>query len=168
MNDERKRTRRQSFFPLLFIIHHSDFCILFSGVFMLSATPPLFQTRRGPTNPKAVTPPAPPPVVGPVLVAATYDPGASLLTLTFDRTVDLSNITPSQITVNDPVTNMSLMTGTDGAHEIALGVVTVPMQPNGPATGAQVLLSASADNGIVSYDDGTPWAGVTDVVLPFG
>jgi hypothetical protein len=46
-------------------------------------------------------------------------------------------------------------------------VVIVLMAASGSSSGSQTWMSASAGNGIVSADDGTPWAGVSELGLPW-
>ena len=45
--------------------------------------------------------------------------------------------------------------------------VTLVCITDGEFTGAGVTMTATGATGIVAADDGTPWAGVTELGLPF-
>jgi hypothetical protein len=46
-------------------------------------------------------------------------------------------------------------------------VVSVTIAPAGPSSGTQALLNASAASGIVDAGTSAPWAGATDLPLPW-
>jgi len=106
--------------------------------------------------------------VAPVLVAASFvavpDP---VLTLTFDRDIDLSNLHADQIEVLDGPGGTRY--GGDAAGEGSGGpTLVLDMESVTPVTGTQVLLTASAGTGIVAVGGGAEWAGASDLPLPVG
>jgi hypothetical protein len=101
------------------------------------------------------------------LVAASFDAGTVLLTLTFSRAVDVGGIVPGEFVVLDGDLGVE-WGGTFG--EISQPTpesVAMFMIENGPFAGAGVTLTVGAANGIVAQGDGAPFAGVADLVLPF-
>jgi hypothetical protein len=131
---------------------------------MINPIPIRRRQRRYKARVAAQTPA--PPVPHLILVAAEYDPSGLVITLQFDQSVLDDSVDGSQISVNDPVTNNTLYLATgevggDGSS-VSIGLVE-----QGPASGEQVRLSASASTGIVGSDSGETWDGVSDVVLPF-
>src|SRR5688500_16663840 len=107
-----------------------------------------------------------PPAVAPVLVSASFDENALMITLTFDRAVDVSGLVGAQVLVNDG--NFSGM-----QHE-ATGAVTV-LSPTSVRVGLMdvqewlepgVTLTATGATGIVASDGGAAWAGVSNLELP--
>ena len=104
---------------------------------------------------------------GPVLLAASYNAGDVVLTLTFDRAIDISGILVDQIVVFDG--NLSIeMGGTAGdLSQPTPESMAMVMIENAPYEGEGVRLSVSATNGIVAVEGGGAWLGVTELVLPF-
>src|SRR5688572_5520593 len=91
--------------------------------------------------------PTPPPVTGPVLVAAAFDAGQMFVTLTFDRDVDGYNVTPEAITVFDGSAVTEYRSTTD-VNQPAQTTVEILMLEAGEFTGAGQRMSAAATNGI--------------------
>jgi hypothetical protein len=127
---------------------------------MLTTSPPLRPSRRPPID-------APRPVAAAlVLIAASYDPDGLELFLTFDRAGDIAAIDLAAFVIVD---------GLNARQLVASGIAayTDPTQPvlllseTGEYIGADTLLTAGGDNGIVAVDDGGTWAGVSGLVLPF-
>jgi hypothetical protein len=111
---------------------------------------------------------APPvPVQGPVLVDGGFsaDPDKPALTVDFDREVSVAGFVPASLIVNDPGSGTLYRATSAGVF----GGITVvfSVEAIGSSSGSQTWMSASAGNGIVSSDDGTPWAGVSELGLPF-
>ena len=100
-----------------------------------------------------------------MLVSATYEVGG-LLTLTFDRAVDVAGIVPAAFIVHDGPTGFSYQ-GISVYDHSTPQTVTVEMSGIAEYEGPTVLLNAASANGIVAVDDGGTWAGVNDVVLPY-
>src|SRR5688500_6188168 len=67
---------------------------------MLLPAPPLYPRKRKP-RPRAKRQAPAPPSTAPVLVAASFDAGAMVVTLAFDRDVDGSNVVAEAVTVFD-------------------------------------------------------------------
>ena len=107
-------------------------------------------------------------VTGPVLVAASFDAPSGLLTLTFDRPVNVTGgfLVAEAITVLDGPNDAEYVNApeVDGAGTTTL---TVTMFGNAPFEGSGVTMTCGEGTGVVSAGDGEPWTGVADVVLPF-
>ena len=104
-----------------------------------------------------------------VLTAAAFNyvgPGGAL-TLVFDRAIDLAAFVPAAITVQDPSGSGLGFAGTGVVDTPNPLTVVVEMGSTGTATGTLDVVTATAGTGIVAVDDGAPWAGVTDLGLPF-
>ena len=108
----------------------------------------------------AIGTPGPVPLV---LVSAGYS--SNVLTLQFDRPVNIDLIDLSQFTVDDGVVGHTVLG--DGFHPQQPDPVTVlfDVSEQEAYDGSQVLLNASADTGIVAVDDGGTWAGVSGMVI---
>lgn len=107
---------------------------------------------------------APPPVLGPVLVAAEWGAGG-LLQLAFDRAIDPA-IDPSQIVVDDEIGDTRWQPN-GGVTMVNPNTVRMTMEKNGPPIQPGLHLTATSANGIKSADDEEMWAGVSDLSLPF-
>jgi hypothetical protein len=70
--------------------------------------------------------------------------------------------------VNDLQATANLLDGTGGAELVSEAVLQLIMVSIGEASGSDVVLNAAVGNGLVAQSDATAWAGVTDLVLPFG
>jgi hypothetical protein len=103
----------------------------------------------------------------PVLVSATFtiDDGG-VLTLTFDRDVQLVSYDGSAISVVDGP-GESRFDGAGGATMSGTTSVVVLTTYADVASGDDVELTASAATGIVSVDGSIAWTGATGLVLPF-
>jgi len=123
---------------------------------------PLLKSYR--RRPVGLVPP--PPGVPPILVEASFDAGTLVLTLGFDRAVELGALDPTEITVDDgPGTGLSYQ-GSGPVILLSPERFTLGMSAAGASGGMAVLLIASLSNGIVS-DDGGVWAGTgSGAVLP--
>ena len=101
-----------------------------------------------------------------VLVSAVYVPSTSL-ELTFGRAIDIGGLVENQILINDGPTGLQFQDipppTLTGPAKVRFDVLDVQ-----PWTSADVRLNASALTGIVAAGDGAAWAGVTDLLLPFG
>ena len=103
----------------------------------------------------------------PTLVAAAFgvDDGA-FVTLTFDRAVAVDGFDSASVSVEQQVLESVYV----ASSAVLLDPVTVKVELFADApcpAGPDVLLTAGADNGIVAAEGGEPWAGVSDVELPF-
>ena len=138
---------------------------------MLSNPPPIYRKRNELPNRKTTPVPVPPPV-GPVLVAAVFQPyeGATV-TLTFAEAilveaydgaaVSVTLVGPQEPTVFDGSGGVSV--ASDTSVVISLEVVS-----GGPADQGDVTMTVTAGVGIFAADGGAAWAGVNDLSLPFG
>jgi hypothetical protein len=129
---------------------------------MLIIPPPQFRRRRR-LKIQAAKPA--PPVVGPLVVGAVFDENTLELQVDFDRAVSVDGFVPSALVVNDP--GMGAMFQADVAELVGDASVRFVVEVTGPSSGSQAWMTASGGNGIVAADDGTPWAGVTELALPF-
>ena len=122
--------------------------------------------RRPPHSADASTPPPPAPLV---LVAAAYDNVSLILTLTFDRPVDIAAFDGTAVQVGDPTFNFTLYNGTGGAAYLAgPAVVGIYLAQQDDYFGTEVDLMADGTSGIVAVDDGAAWAGTGGIVfLPY-
>jgi hypothetical protein len=100
------------------------------------------------------------------LIAANFDPDGPEVYLTFDRAIDVSGLVVGAFVVRDGPNNNRLV-GFEGPALITPTEVQVLMTSTGSYSGADVLFTAGAGNGIVATDDGGTWSGCVDLVLPF-
>ena len=105
-------------------------------------------------------------MTGPVLVAASFDVGEMLITLTFDRDVDGANVVAEAVAVFDGSAATEYRSSTDVSQPDPQ-TVQILMLEAGEFTGSGVSLTAAAANGIVSQPEGIEWAGVVNLELPF-
>lgn len=102
----------------------------------------------------------------PILIAAEYLAG-TWVRLTFDRPISApAAIVGDELFVDDGPATAAIWSG--GAITV-LGPaeIEVALVEYDESAGTTVTLSASAATGIVSAFDGTAWAGVSGVGLPF-
>ena len=126
----------------------------------------LDRPRRRRKRKAVVTTPTPPPVTGPVLVAATFDSPELVVTLTFDRDVDGYNVVAEAVTVFDGSAVTEYRSSTDVLQPDPQ-TVQILMLEFGEFTGSGQHMTAVAGNGIVAQGSGEPWAGVSNLGLPF-
>jgi hypothetical protein len=99
-------------------------------------------------------------------VSASYSTDGPTLTLTFDRAVNPSGLVFEALLVNDAqFTNQQYLP--EGFEQIAPDTLHFLLTLQDPASGSGVRLTAAEGNGLVAADDGQPWAGVTNLPLPF-
>ena len=108
-----------------------------------------------------------PPDAGPVLVAAAYDAGDQVLTIAFDRAVDVGNIVVEEFIVLDGNLGVEWAGTGDELTQPTPASVAMFMTDGGAYAGTGVTLNVSAANGIVAVDGGAAWAGAAGVELPF-
>ena len=121
--------------------------------------------RRRRRRPSPAGEPVPP--VALTLISASYDEGATTLTLTFDRAIDIAGIDGSFILLRDgsgaemlyDASGEAVLTG-PASVELTLVAVEGDSTPG-------VVLSVSPENGIVAVDDGGTWDGVAELALPY-
>jgi hypothetical protein len=109
---------------------------------------------------------APPPPVPLTLISAVFDENEALLTLQFDRAVDISAFVGAAIGVKDGIFNMGQYQGLS-ASLIGPASVQITLDTVGSYFESNQLMSATPTTGIVAVDDGGTWPGVTDLPLPF-
>jgi hypothetical protein len=108
---------------------------------------------------------SPPTPAAPVLVAAAFDVGTMLVSLTFDRAIDVTGLVMNEVVVFDG--NLGIEWG--GTAEFSQPTpqsLEMTMIEQGEYTGEGYKLSAIDGAGIKSSEGGVSWAGVSDVVLP--
>src|SRR5688500_8380559 len=132
---------------------------------MLLPAPPLYPRKRKP-RPRAKRTPPPPPVTGPVLVSASWDVGATLLTLTFDRAVNATGLQPDSIVVVDGGAVTEYRCNGDVGQPTPESA-EILMAEFGEFTGSGIAMNATGGTDIVAVDGGAEWAGVTNLELPF-
>jgi hypothetical protein len=101
-----------------------------------------------------------------VLVAAWFD-DTGFVTLAFDQAIDIAGLVGSAIVVNAPIVTEWEYVATGPAVLEDPSTVRISVVELAPASGDVVLLTAEADNGIVAAIGGAPWAGVSEVGLPY-
>ena len=102
----------------------------------------------------------------PVLVKVWYETALNV-TMEFDRDVDVTNFDSTTVRINDADYG-DLFEGKPFIGVLAPNRIQVSIQQLGMATGSGVRLTVPEGNGLVAASDGAAWAGVTDVVIPFG
>lgn len=128
---------------------------------MLKVAPPKYQKRSRPR----VQFGAPPPVVtGPVLVEAAYDAGSQVLSLRFDREINIGAIIPAVFEVFDGPNSFRL-TGSNASLDTPERVI-MNMDTVDHATYEGVRMTAGAENGIVDAES-AEWIGVSELELPY-
>jgi hypothetical protein len=133
---------------------------------MLTRAYPLIHRKR--KRPAARPRPRTPAAL--VLVAADFDAGAvpaPTLTLSFDRAIDIAEVEPSQVSVDDGPSSGSIWVGGAGTPTLVdPQTVRVPMSEFSASASPATMLTATAASGIRAADDGGTWPGVTDLELP--
>ena len=89
-----------------------------------------------------------------------------MLTLTFDRAVDVSGIAPGLLVIDDGPNGIA-WGGTGVVEQPTALSVAVEMIEDAEFTGSGVSLTATGGAGIVSDGDDAPWAGVSGLALPW-
>ena len=132
---------------------------------MTTPTPFIPAKRRVRRKRRSVSTPAPLPGA-PVLVAAEYLAPGTWLRLTFDRPVSGPLVGEAIFVDDGPETGLVWV----ATAETPAGPTTLELTLSqvGTSGGAVTTLTAGAETGIVSTFDGTAWAGVTELPLPFG
>ena len=100
------------------------------------------------------------------LVAASYNE-ASWVRVSFDRAISIGAINPSQITVRDGSMDGQIFVGVS-ATLISPVMVEIALAAVEPFSDEYVALYATATTGILAVNNGGTWAGVNELVLPFG
>jgi hypothetical protein len=131
------------------------------GFFMLIVPPAKYRRQRG--RVKERQPMGPVPLV---LVSASYDSGGGFVVLQFERPIDVSGLNGSLVQLNDPASDL-LFAGTNGTVMLDASTVQIGLSMIEDADEPGVVLNVLAGNGIVVVDDGTAWAGVSELGLPF-
>src|SRR3954452_8108244 len=144
-------------------IPDSAFCILHSAFIILSEVPmislPSIQVRRPRPRVRAVA--------ALQLVSAVYSEGA-WIRLTFDRPVgNVASMDTSVVFVDDGDIGDRFQ-GHGAATLFAPNTVQVNVISTGPTPVIDTRLTAGANTGLTGAADRGMWAGVSDLVLPFG
>ena len=105
--------------------------------------------------------------VEPVLVAGVFDAGATSLTLTFDRAIDIAGMVPYQITVLDGPGGLE-WGATPSVTQIGPATVEIMMIELYAFESVGVVMNATNETGIVAAVGGASWAGCAGLALPFG
>jgi hypothetical protein len=100
------------------------------------------------------------------LVAASYDPEALTLLLTFNQNVSIGSFNGNAITVLDTDFNGWKYHGTGASLQTPSSVLISLVQFQS-STIDGVHLTATGASGIVAVNGGGTWAGVTNLSLPF-
>lgn len=120
-----------------------------------------FLRRRTASRPKPVPPP-----VALNLIAAVYQ-DSEWIQLSFDRPIDITSLSPGQITVNDVGPSGTLWEGVGPATLIDPVTVRITLGAFDPSSGTETTLSATTATGIVASGDGGAWSGASNLALPF-
>ena len=122
-------------------------------------TPARIYRKRKPTAAKA-------PAAALVLTAASIDDDVSMVTMQFDRPIDISELDVTTIQVGT-ITTGGLYQG-DGSPTLSdARTVQVALTGIGEYPYTNVKLFADASNGIKAVNDGGTWAGTGGTNLPF-
>jgi hypothetical protein len=105
-------------------------------------------------------------LASPVLVEAIYSNEDWLLTLTFDRAIDVSRFDGSQFTVRDGVYNRKVWIAESPPSVLDPVTICMSLDAIEDCGAPDVRMWATASNGIVATDGGA-WDGVSGLVLPF-
>jgi hypothetical protein len=103
----------------------------------------------------------------PLVLVSVYYNEAAFVRLTFSRPIDISDINPSRIYILDGPMNSLRFDCVGPAVLVAADAVQLPLTEGDEYIGDRVLLMAQAGNGIVALADRSPWAGVSDFVVPY-
>lgn len=135
----------------------------------MNHTEPVFLAARRRVHRKRRVVPARAASAGPVLVSAAYDAGNDppILTLTFDRGVDVSGLDGNEILVNDDSFTGLKYFATGGVSQPDATTVELLLTGDGFPGAAGLWVTAGAGNGIVGAEGEEAWAGVTELALPF-
>lgn len=130
---------------------------------LLPATPQFRRKRGGPRKAGNTVPPVP---TGLTLVSATYDSDTQTLRLVFDRPINAGGIVYEAFLVVDAQFLNQYLIPVDYSQFTA-NSVDLPLGPTEPASGSGVHVNVTEGNGIVAAADSEPWAGATNLSLPF-
>src|SRR5947207_1751786 len=122
---------------------------------------PILPKKHRKRPPKVRKPSTTPGPVALTLVSASFNAEPPRLVLTFDRAINVEGVVGSEFQVDDDVFTGNQYVGDPDGAGVGGATMTLVMDLAGPASGGQVLLTVSAENGIVAVDDGGTWAGVT-------
>ena len=102
------------------------------------------------------------------LVSASFDagPGGAILRLTFNKPVDVEGIFPGNLQVDDAV-SATQWEGQGPVTFVNPSTIDVGMFEIQAQAYPDTRLNALEPTGIVAVEDGEPWAGVSDLLLPF-
>ena len=132
---------------------------------MLITPPSKFRKNRKAAKQEAVAP-SPPPGAALNLVSAEYSTFAGpVLTLTFDRAIDISSLDGTAIVVSDGDALGETLNATGSAVLVSAAVVRFELVNIDTCKDEGDYLNASAASGIVAVDDGGTWAGVSEYEL---
>jgi hypothetical protein len=120
--------------------------------------PMTYRKRRSRTK----SAPVPVIVPGPVLIAAGFV--NETLTITFDRNVTVGSFEPSRFVINDPASG-STWTPISEPNIVSPTTMEMACEAGGPSVGNVLSFTATRPTEIVA-DDGTMWAGCTNLKLP--
>ena len=102
------------------------------------------------------------------LVAASYDENVALVTMQFDRAIDISGFVATSLTLQDGDYVGAIYDGHSPFSLIAPDTIRTALFQMTEEAPPGVKLTVSSSNGIVASDDGGTWEGCTDLELPFG
>src|SRR3954466_6213555 len=117
--------------------------------------------RRPPEHRVKAKPPA-----ALTLVAVAFDAVGHRVDLTFDRPVSIAAMDATKVVVDDSDDGLRFR-GSGTPTLLSPAVVRVTLTVLGAIEAPVTLLTAAAPTGVVADDNAAPWAGVTDLVLPF-
>jgi hypothetical protein len=123
-----------------------------------------FRRRKGRPRPVAVAaPPAPL-----MLIGANFSPVTTILRLTFNKPVNVDDIFPGNLQVNDGVSPGGIQwEGQGPVTQPTPSVVEVGMFEIQAQAYPDTRLNAAEPTGIVAVEGAEAWAGVADLLLPF-
>ena len=127
---------------------------------MVSIPPPIYRKRRGRPRPADVRRSEPL-----ELVSASYQ-DADFVELTFNQSIDVSGMDPDEFSVSDGVMAGATFAPTGTPTMVNSQTVRLALTQVDTYSGASILLTVGAGNGIVAVGDGSAWAGVENYEIP--
>jgi hypothetical protein len=101
-------------------------------------------------------------------VSAAYESETpALLTLVFDRAINIGGLNGAVIIVDDAQQSFLKYNATGGAVLLDPATVRLTLVSIDDPTGDSIVLNASPLSGMVAVDDGGTWPGVSNLPLPF-
>jgi hypothetical protein len=103
-----------------------------------------------------------------MLVSATYQSGALMVVMQFNKAIDISEFDGGELELDDGTFNHRSYVAGDAATLVNATTMQVGLASLFGDSEPGVFLTVSGDSGIVAVDGSGEWAGVNELALPFG